>query len=253
MFATMSVVGVRREPVSRRERPAKPALSRRGIVDTAVRIMRAEGLEKATMRRLAQELDTGPASLYVYVANTAELHAAVLDALLGEVDLTGREGGKGGKGGKSDKSDKSGKDWRGQLRAVMTSYTLVLFEHPQLARSALVARPSGENYLRLMERLLDLLSRSGADREQVAWGVDKLLQDATATAAEQATREHDPRSEDDWSSAVGVLHAVDETTHPAISAHMPQLVSGTAEDRLRWSFDVLVNGITGTPVPGRAD
>jgi AcrR family transcriptional regulator len=40
-----------------------------------------------TMRRLAQELDTGPASLYVYVANTDELHAAVLDEMLGEVDL----------------------------------------------------------------------------------------------------------------------------------------------------------------------
>ncbi|MFK4274211.1 TetR/AcrR family transcriptional regulator, partial [Streptomyces milbemycinicus] len=71
----------RREPISR-ERPAKPALSRRWIVDTAVRIMRAEGLGKVTMRRLAQELDTGPSSLYVYVANTAELHAAVLDSLL---------------------------------------------------------------------------------------------------------------------------------------------------------------------------
>src|SRR3954451_7962705 len=100
-------------PISRRERPAKPALSREGIVATAVAVMRAEGLEKVTMRRLAQELDTGPASLYVYVANTAELHAAVLDELLGEVDLTGREGGD---------------DWHGRLRAVMTSYTLVLFE-----------------------------------------------------------------------------------------------------------------------------
>jgi AcrR family transcriptional regulator len=115
----------RREPISRRERPAKPALSRRLIVDTAVRIMRAEGLDKVTMRRLAKELDTGPASLYVYVANTAELHAAVLDALLGEVDLTGRGGGD---------------DWRGQLRAVLASYTQVLFAHPQLARSALERR-----------------------------------------------------------------------------------------------------------------
>src|SRR3954469_3150823 len=162
----------RRQPVSRRERPAKPALTRAGIIATAVRVMRAEGLERVTMRRLAQELDTGPASLYVYVANTAELHAAVLDALLGEVDLTGRDGGD---------------DWRGRLHAVMTSYTLVLFEHPQLARSALVARPSGENSLGRVEAILDLLARRGAGREQVAWGVDKLLQDATATAAEHAT------------------------------------------------------------------
>ncbi|MFI1753517.1 TetR/AcrR family transcriptional regulator [Streptomyces sp. NPDC020571] len=231
-------MSARKEPVSRRERPAKPALSRRWIVDTAVQIMRAEGLEKVTMRRLAQELDTGPASLYVYVANTAELHAAVLDALLGEVDLSGRGGGDG---------------WRDQLNAVLTSYTLVLFEHPQLARSALVARPSGENYLRLVERILDLLAHSGAPRTQVAWGVDKLLQDATATAAEQSTHEHDPTSGEDWNATVRALRSVDEATHPAIAAHMPDLIDGAAQDRMRWSFDVLVNGITHTPVPDRAD
>ncbi|MFC5075433.1 TetR/AcrR family transcriptional regulator [Kitasatospora cinereorecta] len=225
----------RREPISRRERPAKPALSRQWIVDTAVRVMRTEGLEKVTMRRLAKELDTGPASLYVYVANTAELHAAVLDTLLGEVDLTG--------GGAED-------SWRERLRAVLASYTTVLFAHPQLARSALVARPGGENYLRLVERVLELLSRSGASREQVAWGVDTLLQVATATAAEHSTQEHDPMTEDDWNATTRALQSVDEATHPAIAAHMPALVSGSADDRMGWSFDVLVNGITHTPVPG---
>ena len=115
-------------PVSRRERPAKPALTRAGIIAAAVDVMRAEGLERVTMRRLAQELDTGPASLYVYVRNTAELHAAILDELLGAVDL-----GPATAGG----------DWRSRLAQVLLSYTLVLYEHPSLARSALVARPSG--------------------------------------------------------------------------------------------------------------
>src|SRR3954468_16272958 len=93
---------------NRRERPAKPALTREGIVATAVAVMRAEGVERVTMRRLpeevahlraegvervtmrrlAKELDTGPASLYVYVKDTEELHAAVLDELLAEVGLT---------------------------------------------------------------------------------------------------------------------------------------------------------------------
>ncbi|CCB71312.1 TetR/AcrR family transcriptional regulator [Streptantibioticus cattleyicolor] len=231
-------MSAKREPVSRRERPAKPALSRQGIVDTAVRIMRAEGLEKLTMRRLAQELDTGPASLYVYVANTAELHAAVLDALLGEVDLAGEGAGKG---------------WRDRLLAVLTSYTTVLFEHPQLARSTVVARPSGENYLNLVERLLELLSLSGATREQAAWGVDKLIQHATATAAEHATQEDDPTARDDWNALTRVLDTVEATTHPAIKAHMPALLSGTPTARLTWGFDVLLNGITSTPVPGPAE
>ncbi|MER7768726.1 TetR/AcrR family transcriptional regulator C-terminal domain-containing protein [Kitasatospora sp. NPDC096140] len=229
---------VKREPVSRRVRPAKPALTRHGIVETAMRIMRAEGLEKVTMRRLAQELDTGPASLYVYMANTAELHAAVLDALLGEVDLAAGEAGEG---------------WRERLFAVLSSYTRVLFEHPQLARSALVARPSGVNYLRLVERVLGLLSASGAPRGQVAWGVDNLLLHATATAAEHGTQQRDPASREDWDALTQAVSAVDETTHPMISAHMPALLAGAVEDRLAWGFDVLVNGITHTPLPSGAD
>src|SRR5260370_42089116 len=97
-------------PRSRRERPAKPALTRDGIITTAVEITRTEGLQKVTMRRLAQELDTGPASLYVYVSNTAELHAAVLDELLGTVASPPAEG-----------------DWRERLETVLTSYSDVLF------------------------------------------------------------------------------------------------------------------------------
>ncbi|MGW5787249.1 TetR/AcrR family transcriptional regulator [Streptomyces sp. NPDC003757] len=243
-------MAARRDPISRRERPAKPALSRGWIVDTAVAIMRAEGLEKVTMRRLAKELDTGPASLYVYVANTSELHAAVLDALLGEVDLDAADATYATDA--TDATDAAG-DWRGQLRAVLTSYTLVLFAHPQLARSALVARPSGQNYLRLVERVLGLLARSGAPRGQVAWGVDMLLQHATATAAEHSTQEHDPTSDDDWNATVRALREADGTTHPAIASHLTVLTSGSVQDRMGWFFDVLVNGITRTPVPGTGD
>ena len=72
-------------PRSRRERPAKPALTRAGIIDAALAILHDEGLSKVTMRRIAQELDTGPASLYVYVRNTADLHVQILDALLSTV------------------------------------------------------------------------------------------------------------------------------------------------------------------------
>lgn len=162
---------------SRRERPAKPALTRDGIIGTAVALMRAEGLRRVTMRRLAQELDTGPASLYVYVRNTAELHAAVLDDLLGAVDLG---------------PVRADGDWRDRLVRVLTSYTAVLFEHPGLARSALVARPSGERYLDLVEALLSLLDEGGVPGERAAWAIDLLLQFATATAAEHASGEKDP-------------------------------------------------------------
>lgn len=223
-----------RNPISRRERPAKPALTRAGIVATAVEILRDEGLAKVTMRRLAQELDTGPASLYVYVANTDELHAAMLDDLLGEVDLD---------------TAASGDDWREQLVGVLNSYTLVLFAHPELARAALAARPNGENYLRLLERLLALLDEGGVPAAQAAWGVNVLLQSATATAAEESMRaQAQQRAEQEWDALSHALHEVDGRTHPRLHALADELLSGTPEERLSWSFRMLINGIAETPV-----
>jgi AcrR family transcriptional regulator len=211
---------------SRRERPAKPALTRDGIVSTAVRLMRAEGLERVTMRRLATELDTGPASLYVYVRNTAELHAAVLDDLLGMVELR-----------------PSGGDWRDRLIQVITSYTRVLFEHPGLAQSALVARPSGPNYLNLVETILGLLNEGDVPPRQAAWGLDLLLQTATATAAEHQVES----PQEDWDLLAAAVRDASKATHPNIAALGPELLSGAGGDRLAWALRVLINGTLTTP------
>ncbi|MFG2847167.1 TetR/AcrR family transcriptional regulator [Kitasatospora sp. NPDC048296] len=219
-------------PRSRRERPAKPALAREGIVAAAVEIMRAEGLQKVTMRRLAQELDTGPASLYVYVANTAELHAAILDELLGTIERAPAEG-----------------TWRERLEALLTSYTAMLFEHPSLARAALAARPSGERYLNLIETLLALLAEGGIPPGQAAWGVDVLLQYATATAAEQATRDQSPDADAEWDALTRALRGASADTHPHIAALGPQLLSGQPRQRLSWGFHVLIDGIGHIPTP----
>ncbi|MFE1311935.1 TetR/AcrR family transcriptional regulator [Streptomyces sp. NPDC058755] len=215
-------------PRSRRERPAKPALTREGIVAAAVAILRAEGLRKVTMRRLAQELDTGPASLYVYVRNTDELHAAVLDELLGTVGPAPAEG-----------------TWRERLERVLTDCTRMLLEHPSLARSALTARPSGRHYLNLIETLLALLDEGGVPRERAAWGVDLLLQHATATAAEHAGEE----SPGDWQALDSALRGASEDTHPHIAATADALLSGAPEARLSWAFQALINGIERTAVP----
>lgn len=80
---------------------------------TAVDVMRAEGVERVTMRRLAKELDTGPASLYVYVKDTEELHAAMLDELLAEVDL--------GDGGAGSGATGSGRCWAPTARCCSPS------------------------------------------------------------------------------------------------------------------------------------
>ena len=69
-----------------RERPhkgPKPALSLGRIVDAAVRVADAEGLDAVSMSRVAAELGTAPMSLYRHVSAKEELLTLMVDAAWG--------------------------------------------------------------------------------------------------------------------------------------------------------------------------
>ena len=95
------------------------------IVAETLAIVRREGLKAATMRRVAHELDTGAASLYVYVANTTELQIAVLDAFLEGLAPPTRG------------------DWRARIEALLADYRDRLTSYPELARAALAMHRQG--------------------------------------------------------------------------------------------------------------
>ncbi|MEU8239440.1 TetR/AcrR family transcriptional regulator [Actinoplanes missouriensis] len=225
----------RRVPVSRRDRPAKPPLSRAGAVSAALRIMKEEGLERVTMRRLAAELDTGPASLYVYVQNMAELHGAILDELLAGLALPDPDG--------------VGERWREELTGVLTGYTQLLIGQPSLARSILALRPSGPHYVRLVDTLLGLLYAGGVPVAQAAWGVDLLLQHGTATAAEQGARNEAIEAKAEQDAFVEALNDAADGDCPNIARARHELFSGTGGQRLAWMFDAIIAGISTVAVP----
>src|SRR5271154_2120266 len=70
-----------------RERPhkgPKPALSLARIVDAAVRVADAEGLDAVSMGRVAAELGAAPMSLYRHVSAKEELLTLMVDAAWGD-------------------------------------------------------------------------------------------------------------------------------------------------------------------------
>ncbi len=220
---------------NRRERPAKPALTREGIVAAAVSVMRAEGIERVTMRRLATELDTGPASLYVYVRHTEALHAAMLDELLAEIDLKPRRV-KGG--------------WRERLWVVLNAYREVLFANPVLARVALVGRLRGPHYLAILDTVLGLLREGEMPSAQATWAVDMLLLVATASAVEHGSRSQRPGAEAEDEALAETVTGASPQRYPHVAALADELMSGTGPQRSRWAFEVLLNGALGNPPPG---
>lgn len=231
VFLSTMLVHVQTPAQSRRERPAKPALTRGRIVDAAMAVLEQDGIEKLTMRRLAADLDTGPASLYVYVRSTTEIHALMIDRLLGELDLVWN--GRG--------------HWQTRLRRLLVDYIDVLARHPGLARSAVVTWPEGSNYLDVLELVLRLLVAGGVSDSSAAWGVDVLLQQATAMAAEYGARgqsDH-PQTTDELG---GMFDRVDPGRHPNLRRLGSALLAGGEHGARRdWAIDALVAGIASTP------
>ena len=213
--------------MNRRERPAKPALTRQGIIDTALRILNAEGLSKVTMRRIATALDTGHASLYVYVRDVEDLHAQILDALLAPVVAAPPPAGT----------------WRERLKALLIGYREVLRARSEIARMALSTHPNGPNYLALVEAILALLHEGGATDHAAAWGVDLLLLYPTAIAVEHNAERPADDETADFDAMAARIAAADPARTPHIARLGADLISGTSSARTDFALDVLLDGI----------
>jgi AcrR family transcriptional regulator len=156
------------EPQSRRERPAKPALSRDAIIDAALELAQREGLGAVTLRALAQTLDTGPASLYVYIANRDELAARMLDRILAGV------------AGVPVKP----KRWRRRLVELLTAMHGELARYPGIAEVLLRARVGGPGETALAVNAIGLLRAGGISAQAAtrAWQALVLFTAANALA-----------------------------------------------------------------------
>lgn len=220
--------------VSRRERPAKPALTRQGIIDAALEIMSAEGLGKVTMRRVAAALDTGHASLYVYVRDAEDLHAQILDELLAPVVTAAPGTG----------------NWRERLKALLNAYAGILYARPEIARMAMSTQPSGPHYAALVDAILALLREGGADDRSAAWGVDLLLLYPTANAVEKTSPKPVRHAVGDIDAMAATLAEADPARTPHVARLAGELISGTPTERTDWALNVLLDGIlAATPPP----
>jgi AcrR family transcriptional regulator len=214
------------EVTSRRGGPAKEPLSRDAIVTAALDLLRREGPEGMSLRKVAVALDTGPASLYVYVENLQELQALVLDRALSDVRTDGpRERG-----------------WQRRVTALLGSYLEVLLATPGLAELAMSTVAAGPNALRITEALLGHLDDGGVDRATAAWAVDLLTLYVTAVAAEQR---HRRGGADALGPIARVLGGVSAQDYPRIFAAREDLLSGPG--RVAWALEALLTGILQTP------
>src|ERR1700722_18918454 len=166
---------------STRDRPAKAPLSEEAVVDAALAILQSEGLQAVTMRRVASALDTGAASLYVYVASRESLFQAMLDRVTATIELEAPDPSR----------------WRDQLHSLLQRMHQALVGHPGMAALTLADPPTSEVILTLTENLLEILFAGGFDPQDATWTCDILVLLVTAVASEDDVRRARGRSDEE--------------------------------------------------------
>ncbi|MEU9452011.1 TetR/AcrR family transcriptional regulator [Streptomyces sp. NPDC048277] len=210
---------------STRDRPAKSPLSEEAVVDAALEILKSEGLDAVSMRRVATALDTGPASLYVYVGNREGLLRAMQDRIFAMVELETVDPAR----------------WRPQLHSLLDRLRGVLAAHPGIAVTAIAQPPSSEATLRLLENLLGILLAGGLAPQDAAWATDLLAMLVNHAAIEADARHADHRDQADTLYRHFTAQSPDR--FPLVTAYAAQLVAGDVEERFHLAVDVVVDGM----------
>lgn len=131
-------------PIWLRGKPAtgrRPERSRDEIAQAGIDVAQAGGLEAVSMRNVAAELGTGPASLYRYVRGRDDLLDLMVDATAGRYRLP----------------EPTGVVVSDLLRVAEETYAIML-RHPWLPELVIVRPTLGPNSAAVLEHVLEILA-----------------------------------------------------------------------------------------------
>ncbi|SFC42790.1 transcriptional regulator, TetR family [Nocardioides terrae] len=230
-------VGPVRVRVSTTADAPRERLSRERIVDVALAQMKERGYDAVSMRSIAKELDTGPASLYAHVAHKDELDQLVIDRIATLVEVP----------------EPDPERWAEQVKDVMRANLAAYRAHPGSAQAALAMIPTAEGGLRAAEGFMQLLLAGGIPPQAAAWFCDLAALYVSAIAAEEsiwaqrgkaAAAGGRPVSEEDVVAQVRqVFAALPPETYPALTRHATEMTTGDGDDRFEFGLDVLLAGL----------
>jgi AcrR family transcriptional regulator len=208
-----------REEKPRAER--KP-LTRDAIVEAALELLERDGLQGLSMRRLAQELGAGAASLYWHVGDKEELLNLMLDRIVGEAELI----------------EPRAEHWQEQVKEMLRSMRRLMKRRRDAAQISLGRVPAGPNSLPVMERTLAVLDAAGLPARVISYAADMFALYVGGFAYEESMPQRsDPQ-------AIGEYFASLPPDHfPTISKLAPALVAGDSDERFEWAIELLVLGL----------
>ncbi|MBZ5737059.1 TetR/AcrR family transcriptional regulator [Nocardioides mangrovi] len=206
------------------------------IVDAAMSLMAEKGYDAVSMRSLAKELGTGPASLYAHVASKEEVDQLVLDRIGAELHVPAPDADH----------------WDEQLRQVLRDMLALYRRHPGSARAAIGMIPTGMGALRTMEGMLAICDAGGISPQASAWFCDLAAAYVSAIAVEEAIwvqRDNTTASGDDPDHTAldeqlrALMESLPAAEFPLVTSRAGVMTAGDGDDRFEFGVAVLVAGL----------
>ena len=157
----------------------RTSLSRAAILERALALADAEGLDAVGIRRLARELGVTPMALYWHFESKQELLYALGDRLLADLDVSadGRA------------------TWQERLHALVRSLMGVLRAHPSAAGLIAELPMSAEHALQATEAALQILGDGGFTPEEAVDVTEQIVRVTTSIAVAGFEPSHSPEVE----------------------------------------------------------
>lgn len=195
------------------------------MIDAALRIADAEGIDALSMRRLGQELDVEAMSLYKHVGGKEDILDALVDAVMAEVPVPDPKA-----------------QWRPAVRQGALGLHAALMRHPWAVSVMESRRNPGPTRLRYLDTIVGLLLGAGFDTLGVGdafMAIDSLVYGFTIQLLSFPLDLRDDRDE-----AAAMAQEVFATSFPNL-VRMAETVSkgpGFAVE-LSFSLDLLLDGL----------
>jgi len=211
-------------------------LSIDAIVDATLRIIDTDGVDEVSMRRVAAEFGTGPASLYAHVANKEALLRLAHDKVVAELRFPDHE------------------DWREVVRGWAHASRRLYQQHNDLAKLSFANIPSGERMLETVETLLAAMIGRGKVPPRVAtWAMDAMSTYVAADAYEGYLLGQAYGDDSGRGGAPAVEEMVAEVREsfglasadrfPFVHANLETLMTGDSDERFSFGIDLFIAGL----------
>ncbi|MFD9592979.1 TetR/AcrR family transcriptional regulator [Kitasatospora sp. NPDC059973] len=197
------------------------------MVDTALKLIDEVGIQALTLRMLADELNSGTATLYRHFNGKDELLALVTDRILGEVRVPAE--------------DLAGLDWRAAVTVAAEAFYDTLRRHPH-AISLLAAQvPVGPNGLRARESLITLFMHHGFPVALAARAFTAIGHYVIGFAIQQ----HGPAAPrpEEQTHLRDYYNSLDPQVYPATTGAAEELTSVPLDEEFRFGLDLLLDGL----------